>query len=169
MLSIKTEWNKSRLNSSLVVDPLPVIMISRLCLIGEKFNDFFVSIGQNLAKKMPSQNLLLLKYIGQPLAQSMFLGVVTTDAIYKVINKRSSKSWWAICIDSIRVPSSISCPLAYLCSLPFGRGVFPREPKLAYVVPLYKADDPYNFDNYRPVSLLCVLSKIFEGLCTIAR
>ena len=55
-------------------------------LISEKFNDFFVSIGPNLAKKIPSQTLSPLKYMGQPWVQSMFLSVVTPDEIHKVIS-----------------------------------------------------------------------------------
>ena len=42
------------------------------------------------------------------------------------------------------------------------QGVFPNELKVANVIPLYKADDPLKFNNYRPVSLLSILSKIFE-------
>ena len=55
-------------------------------LISEKFNDFFVNIGPNLAKKIPSQNLSPLKYMGEPLVQSVFLGVVTPAEIHKVIS-----------------------------------------------------------------------------------
>ena len=55
-------------------------------LISEKFKDFFVNIGPNLAKKRPSQKLSPLKYMGQPLVQSVFLSVVTPDEIHKVIN-----------------------------------------------------------------------------------
>ena len=40
--------------------------------------------------------------------------------------------------------------------------MFPDELKLANVLLLYKNDDPYVFNNYRPVSLLNVLSKVFE-------
>ena len=39
---------------------------------------------------------------------------------------------------------------------------FPTELKLANVIPLYKSDDVFLFDNYRPVSLLCVISNVFE-------
>ena len=60
------------------------------------------------------------------------------------------------------ISPSITSPLAYLCNLSFDQGVFPRELKLANVIPLYKADDPCSFNNYRPVSLMCVLSKVFE-------
>ena len=40
-------------------------------LISEQFNDFFVNIGPKLAKKIPSQNLSPLKYMGEPLVTSM--------------------------------------------------------------------------------------------------
>ena len=39
---------------------------------------------------------------------------------------------------------------------------FPTELKLANVIPLYKSDDVFLFNNYRPVSLLCVISNVFE-------
>ena len=50
----------------------------------------------------------------------------------------------------------------YLSNISLSEGVFPTEIKLANVIPLYKADDAFAFNNYRPVSLLCVISKIFE-------
>ena len=42
------------------------------------------------------------------------------------------------------------------------QGIFPDALKIANVVPLFKNGDPMLFNNYRPVSLLCVLSKVFE-------
>ena len=51
--------------------------------------------------------------------------------------------------------------LIYLTLL---EGVFPSELKVANVLPLYKADDDMLFNNYRPVSLLSVLSKVFERI-----
>lgn len=52
------------------------------------------------------------------------------------------------------------CP----CNLSILQGVFPEELKRANVIPLYKNDDPMLFNNYRPVSLLCVLSKVLEKI-----
>ena len=43
-------------------------------------------------------------------------------------------------------------------------GVFPNTLKVANVIPLYKSDDPMCFNHYRPVSLLCILSKVFEKI-----
>ena len=58
--------------------------------------------------------------------------------------------------------SSIKIPLTHILNLSLLRGVFPVELKSANVVPLFKADDPMLFNNYTPVSILCVLSKVFE-------
>ena len=40
--------------------------------------------------------------------------------------------------------------------------IFPTEINLANVIPLYKAKNPDVFNNYRPLSLLCTLSKVLE-------
>ena len=34
--------------------------------------------------------------------------------------------------------------------------------KIAKVIPLFKKENPELVDNYRPVSLLCAISKVFE-------
>ena len=42
--------------------------------------------------------------------------------------------------------------------------VFPQKLKQAEVIPLYKKLDPLNKENYRPVSLLPHLPKVFERI-----
>ena len=56
----------------------------------------------------------------------------------------------------------ITQPLTHLCNLSLTQGVFPWQLKIANVIPLYKTVDSVLFNNYRPVSLLCVLLKLFE-------
>ena len=46
----------------------------------------------------------------------------------------------------------------------FQTGVFPDELKLADITPTYKKEDPTNTKNYRPISVLPTVSKIFERL-----
>ena len=39
---------------------------------------------------------------------------------------------------------------------------YPDDLKLARVVPLYKKSDKTDVSNYRPVSILSIISKVFE-------
>ena len=42
--------------------------------------------------------------------------------------------------------------------------MFPNELKLADVSPVFKKDGDLNKDNYRPVSILSYMSKVFEKI-----
>ena len=42
----------------------------------------------------------------------------------------------------------------------FASGEFPDHSKQAYVSPIFKKDDPLDKENYRPVSILPLLSKV---------
>ena len=53
-------------------------------------------------------------------------------------------------------------PLVHLINLSLKCGVFPDILKLANVIQLFKAGLANKVNNYRPVSLLCVFSKVFE-------
>ncbi len=41
-------------------------------------------------------------------------------------------------------------------------GIFPDKLKVAKIMPIHKKDDESLFTNYRPISLLPAISKIFE-------
>ena len=59
---------------------------------------------------------------------------------------------------------TISRPLCKLFNKSLSLKVFPDCWKLAHVIPLFKKDDPSLASNYRPVSLLSCISKIFERI-----
>ena len=44
------------------------------------------------------------------------------------------------------------------------QGVFPRELKLARVIPIYKSSSKQSISNYRPISILTFISKVFEKI-----
>lgn len=54
--------------------------------------------------------------------------------------------------------------LAHLINSSFVSGIFPNQLKISKVVPIHKTDDKRNLANYRPVSLLPTISKIYEKL-----
>ena len=43
-------------------------------------------------------------------------------------------------------------------------GIFPDDIKVANVLPLFKCGDPEIFNNYRRLSILRSLSKVFEKI-----
>jgi hypothetical protein len=60
--------------------------------------------------------------------------------------------------------SSLLTPLAHLFNKSISLGTFPKSWKIANVIPIFKKGCKSTLNNYRPVSLLCSLSKIFERL-----
>ena len=60
------------------------------------------------------------------------------------------------------VAREIAGPLSAFYNYCIREGHYPACFKVARVVPVYKGEDPTQFSNYRPVSVLPVLSQIFE-------
>ena len=58
---------------------------------------------------------------------------------------------------------TIKEPLVHILKLSLAQWLFPAELKIANVLHVYKADDNMVFNNYRSVSLLCILSKVLKG------
>ena len=57
---------------------------------------------------------------------------------------------------------SIAPSITKLFNLSITSGRVPRGWKLSSVVPIPKSRKPQSHDNYRPISLLCILSKVLE-------
>ena len=53
-------------------------------------------------------------------------------------------------------------PLTFLINQTLTTSIFPRELKISRVKPLFKKGDPMLFFNYKPISLLSSISKIYE-------
>ena len=58
----------------------------------------------------------------------------------------------------------IKGPLAHIYNLSPNSGVFPDVWKTAKVKPLFKKGDKYDTQNYRPISIICVFTKLLERL-----
>ena len=56
----------------------------------------------------------------------------------------------------------IAKPLTRIINVPLSQGVVPRDWKFARITPLFKKGTASNMDNYRPISVLQVASKILE-------
>ena len=136
-------------------------------LITNKFNEYFVGIGTTLANKIDSPSDVFSKYMSGNHLKSFYMTPATDDEVNKIIHnlKDSASGWDEIPPKVIKsIKSDIVSPVTYLCNLSFTTGVVPSALKLAKVVPIYKSGSSFNFTNYRPVSVLCSFSKIYERL-----
>ena len=95
-------------------------MISDGTLISNTFNEFFVNVGPNLAKKILNQNISPLQFMSDPLMNSIFLSLVTAEETREIL---SSLKNGAAGPDEIRASTLKSVspyivePLAYICNL----------------------------------------------------
>ena len=60
--------------------------------------------------------------------------------------------------------AALCTPLSILFNHSLHLGVFPSSWKLSHVIPIHKKNDVNDKSNYRPVSLLSNISKVFEKL-----
>jgi hypothetical protein len=58
----------------------------------------------------------------------------------------------------------LSYPLKHVLSLSLNNGIVPNQLKIAKVIPVFKSGDKRLIENYRPISLLNVFSKVFEKI-----
>ena len=133
-------------------------------LISKKIYNFFINIGPTLSKSIPGINMSPMYHMGNKLKETLLLSPVDVPEITKITMslKNSASGYHDINATLLKfVVSCIAEPLCYVCNLSLFEGIFPKQLKIANVVPLYKADDSMAFDNYRPVSILCALSKVF--------
>ena len=57
-----------------------------------------------------------------------------------------------------------SIPLSEIFNVSLESGVFPKKMKIARVIPIFNKDGSQDCNNYRPISLLPNISKLFEKL-----
>ena len=105
-------------------------------------------------------------YLDDPTEHRFNFSKVTENEIVVIINNLKSKNFSGK--DEISnkllksIKGEISKPLTIIINQCLETGIFPGALKVAKVKPLFKKGDNCCFNNYRPISLLPTISKIFE-------
>lgn len=141
--------------------------------IANAFCSFFTQVGSSLMKSTTFVNLTWKsfnhrKYMStiNPGNSRFSFAPVTIHEIVKEL--KAIKSSKASGID--KIPASIlkdtaeelAAPLLFLINRSLQNGTFPTCEKVAKITPLFKTGSHTNIDNYRPISVLNILSKVVE-------
>ena len=135
------------------------------CAISEIFNDFFVNIGSRIAQKIPQCNTSHTDFLRGDFPSSFFMHPVTTSQISAIILSLKNKSCEISVVPVVvlkRLAPIISPIIACIINKSFSCGIFPDSLKIAKVIPIPKTGDRSDVSNYRPISILPTISKVFE-------
>ena len=138
--------------------------------IANGFNIFFENIGKELAAKIdtPLSGTSIHDYLDNTNAQSMFLSPVTEEEVVSIVrtcnSKTSTDSNGISMVILKKTIQSITKPLTTIFSMSFESGIFPNSMKISKIIPVFKSGSNVEFNNYRPISLLCQFSEILEKL-----
>ena len=137
--------------------------------IANEFNNYFSKIAEKLQSTIHTQGQDFNNYLHNKSEYNFFIKPTNKyeiiDTINININNKSSgpNSIPNIILQSIKL--FIAEPLADIINLSFSTGTYIDKLKLSKIIPIYKEKgDKLSSINYRPISLLSNVNKIFEKL-----
>lgn len=151
----------------------PSIELLQPDLTNESLNDvneYFATIGEKLASKFNSvleNNDETAKREPSKTASFVLLDTDSDEISRLIMSLRNTSSfgWDQIPSKVLKVFKDIFIPpLTYLFSKCLTNGIFPNILKKSVIHPIYKSGKRDYVGNYRPISLLPVISKILERL-----
>ncbi len=124
--------------------------------IANQFNKFFTAVGRQISDSVLPVQKNPEDYIdyGRPVPD-LSLQNTTPEHIQKIIKKlqpKISNDAQGVSTKMVKmIGIEISYPLAHIFNLSLRTGVFPNKLKLCRVIPIFKAGNILECDNYRPI------------------
>ena len=161
-------WNNSTGPPSQLLDK--GILISKAASIASTMNEFFIEKVQTIRagiKSLPNEFKICHEIMSHRKI-SLDINHVSVTHVKKILKKsKGSKSTGIDTLDSYSVKLSaeiIAQPLHHIICLAIMQSKFPSSWKYSKVIPLHKKESKLEKKNYRPVTILSPLSKIFERI-----
>ena len=136
-------------------DPVPV---------ANAFNNFFTSVAEIVHSKIKFSNKSFRKLLSSEINDSFIITSANKEKNYKILSLKTNKSCRLNNIPTKvlhLLQDQISNHLATICNLSFSTGIFPAVLKRAKVIPIHKNNSKLEVSNYRPISVLSNIDKIF--------
>ena len=133
--------------------------------IADHLNKHFIQIGPDLAKKIPATPVNAEDYLRREPSVFEFPEIDPSRVLNLLLKVDIAR---ATGLDQIsNKVLKLAAPIIYrqltdLFNLSVKSGVFPVDWKLAKVSPIYKTGERIDPNNYRPISVLSTIARIFE-------
>ena len=136
----RCDITKIKFNDEAIEDPVTIANI---------FNNYFSSIGDELARNIPPSNKQFVDFLGPSNDNSMFLVPTDRNEIIDIVsNLQNKKSSGFDGINNFilkKIILNIVDPLVHIFNLSLSNGQLPNTMKIAKVIPLFKC----NGETYR--------------------
>lgn len=170
---IRSLWKivNERLNKNKIQPELKIShennLISDETEIANIFGNYFVSIIDNQLKSHFVNNISNSCTLGLNSAQKqLLLEPFTAEEIKQVILNLKNKKSTGYDEVPVILLKKCCCELSEIIAVIINKslefGEFPSRLKISVVTPIFKKDNPLLIENYRPISLLSIFSKIIE-------
>ena len=139
--------------------------------ISKEFNNHFAGLGPKLANEIPvsESSRSFLDYLGCNSLNTKFdLKPTDRSTVLSLLSKLcKSKATGLDKISARLLRESADLLAESLCTIinrSIETGIFPDEWKCAKVLPLFKQGERTDTNNYRPISIIPVVAKVFERI-----
>ena len=143
-------------------------MLTKECDMLEALNHHFVSVALNLEKQIdikPEDDCL--KHV-TPVRDKMKFKAIDEGYVLNAISlleKGKASGPDKVSVTLVQdAAKSISYPLASIYNSSINNGVFPEVWKVAKVTPIYASIAKTDVNNYRPISVISVLSRMLKRI-----
>ena len=174
--NIKKTWKgiKNIINIKTLVSSQPSSMLIDNSLktnpaeISEGFNAYFSSIAEKLLPKHTAGTKHFSEYLSDRVDQNFIFECADPVEVINIIDSldiNKGTGPYSIPGNILKAMKANLCfPLTTIINMSFATGIYPDQLKIAKVIPIFKKGDKLLVSNYRPISLLSNINKIFEKL-----
>uniref|UniRef100_A0A1B6K0Y6 Reverse transcriptase domain-containing protein n=1 Tax=Homalodisca liturata TaxID=320908 RepID=A0A1B6K0Y6_9HEMI len=146
----------------------------KIPITADDFNSFFINVVNVLKNNCDildvASSVDMLKSSGiKPPGLSSFKWTVVNSrdvysSVYRLSNSRSEDVYGLSNFVLKEILDAIIYPLTQLINWVLTDGIYPQCLKITITVPIHKKGDKMNLNNYRPIALVPVISKLIETI-----